>query len=96
MKQEVMNYEASAFEFHQKKKSHEEAKRLMGSEISNWRKGRKISIRDFAKMFGVSASFMYDVERGRRFPSEPIWLKIKNRLLKCSCKGPKDKCKECA
>lgn len=45
-------------------------KKTLGDRIRELRNERDLSLRELAKIVGVSAPFLTDVEQGRRFPSE--------------------------
>lgn len=49
----------------------------LGEKIRELREGKDISLREFAKKLGeVSAAHISDIELGRRYPSDPLFLKI--------------------
>lgn len=50
---------------------------ILGEKIRELREGKDISLREFAKKLGeVSAAHISDIELGRRYPSDPLLLKI--------------------
>jgi transcriptional regulator with XRE-family HTH domain len=52
-------------------------KMTLGEKIRELRENKDISLREFAKKIGdVSAAHISDIELGRRFPSDSLFLKI--------------------
>lgn len=53
----------------------------LGQKIRELREAKDISLREFAKKLGdLSASFVSDVELGRRFPSDKVFAKMAHAL----------------
>lgn len=53
---------------------------MLGARIRQQRKEKKISGEKLAEMVDISAVFMGEIERGRRFPSMPTFIRIANAL----------------
>jgi transcriptional regulator with XRE-family HTH domain len=54
--------------------------RTLGQKIKLDRKAKKISLRAFARQLGISASYLVDIEKDRRLPSEEILQKVADLL----------------
>ena len=52
----------------------------LGDRIRELRNGRDLSLRELAKIVGVSAPFLTDVEQGRRFPADDTLEKLARAL----------------
>ncbi len=52
----------------------------LGATIRFLRKKKDYSLRDLAQRVGVTAPFISDIERGMRFPSEDIFVKLAAEL----------------
>lgn len=53
----------------------------LGEKLRELREKKDISLREFAKKLGdVSAAHISDIELGRRYPSDSLFLKIANLL----------------
>lgn len=52
----------------------------LGDRIRELRNGRDLSLRELAKIVGVSAPFLTDVEQGRRFPADDTLEKLAKAL----------------
>jgi len=52
----------------------------LGQKIKELRDAADLSLRELAKILGVSAPFLSDVELGRRFPSEEVLAKLASAL----------------
>jgi transcriptional regulator with XRE-family HTH domain len=50
--------------------------RYFGDRIAELRNEKDLSVRDLAKMVGVSAPFLTDVEKKRRYPAEDTLVKL--------------------
>jgi transcriptional regulator with XRE-family HTH domain len=48
----------------------------LGEKIRQLREQKDLSLREFAKRLDVSASFVSDIELGRRYPSDKVLVKI--------------------
>src|SRR5689334_3103376 len=50
--------------------------KTLGQYIRELRDARDISLREFAQMLGVSATFVSDIELGKRHPSDEVLTKM--------------------
>ncbi len=55
-------------------------KKTLGQRIRELREDRDQSLRELARSLDVSAAFMYDVELGRRYPTDELLAKIAKKL----------------
>ncbi len=51
-----------------------------GQKIRELRGKKDFSLRELAKEIGVSAAFLSDIELGRRYPSEKVFLSLAQKL----------------
>ncbi len=51
-----------------------------GQALATWRKCEELSVRSFAKLLGITASTLSDLETGRRIPSTRRAAAIAKRL----------------
>jgi len=51
-----------------------------GQKIRELRGKKDFSLRELAKEIGVSAAFLSDIELGRRYPSEKVFLSLARKL----------------
>jgi transcriptional regulator with XRE-family HTH domain len=54
--------------------------KTLGERIRELRESKDISLREFAARLGISASFVSDVELGRRFPSDKVLAEMAKLL----------------
>jgi transcriptional regulator with XRE-family HTH domain len=54
--------------------------KTLGQRIRELREQKDFSLRELAKRLGVSAAFLSDVELGRRYPREEVFLKLAQGL----------------
>jgi len=54
--------------------------KTLGQRIRELREEKDLSLRELAKKLGVSAAFLSDVELGRRYPSNKVFLGIAQTL----------------
>lgn len=54
--------------------------RYFGDRIAELRNEKDLSVRDLAKMVGVSAPFLTDVEKKRRYPADDTLVKLAKAL----------------
>ena len=52
----------------------------LGEQIRVLRDEKDISLREFAKRLGISASFLSDIELGRRYPSKKVLHQLAKHL----------------
>ena len=57
-----------------------EARRTLGTELRKLRKKKGMTLREFARQVGVSASFVSDIELGRRSPSDSMSKRFAEKL----------------
>lgn len=48
----------------------------LSSRIIDYRTGKAVSLRQFAKQLRISAPYLTDIEHGRRFPSSDVLARI--------------------
>lgn len=76
MELELKNVASVSAQIEGLKKSLDEVKKDVGVAMRYQRNKKGITLREFSRKIGVTASFVSDVERGRRFPSEEVLKKI--------------------
>src|SRR6266511_1314067 len=54
--------------------------KTLGKRIKQEREERRVSLRKFAEMLGISGAYLVDIEKDRRLPTEELLQKIADQL----------------